>query len=199
MTLLETGYVVVGRVAVAVLALATAASAVVVGASAMRLVPIGRISIGNVLLTLGLGDLPLQRRALWILGAVLVVILALLLLRSALRSSGDRGFLLSSRGGVGALGGGSVVVSARSLHALATFTAERVDGVLEASTRIRQSRKGWRVDAWIVLSPRVELRSVAHDVRVAIEESLAGHTGLTVARTRIWAQLDPLSKKRRVY
>jgi hypothetical protein len=161
--------------------------------------PLGELQIGDTNVIVGLSDLPLATRTVWLVGAAMVAIVALLLLPAAFRSDRDGLVVLSTSRKLGMVGGGSLAVSSRSLHALATYRAEAVPGVLEAFTRMRLKRKGWQIDLQVVLSPKCEVQAVGNELRTAMNEALRSHTGYPIARLRIWAQLDPLSKKQRVY
>lgn len=189
----------IGRIALALASLLLVAVVGIVLASSAGAVPMANVQLGGALVTLGLGDLPLGRRLVWGGGALLVGTLALFMLWTAVRSYRDRAIVLRRGRRGGMLGGGSVAVSERSLVALTVYAAERLAGVLEAFARIKLRRRGWRIDIWIALTPRAELPTLVDDVRIALQETLRSHTGYPIERLRIWAQLDPLSKSKRVY
>lgn len=188
-----------GRVALTLLALTTLAVAVFVAGSALRLVPLGELHLGNTSLTLGLADLPMTQRLAWLGGAALTGLLALALVPSVLRFGDNRLITLSTSRRSGMMGGGSIAVSSRSLHALAAYRAESVPGVLEALTRLKLKRKGWYVDLQVVLTQKAHVQEVGAELRTAMQDAMQSHTGYPVARLRVWAQLNPLSKRKRVY
>lgn len=195
----DTTFAAFGRLAFALFALVGLAAAALVIASAFGALPLGQLNVSGTSVTVGLADLPMKTRLTWAGCAVLVVIVVLVSLPTALRFERDALITLSRSRRNGMIGGGSLAVSSRSLHALATFRAESVPGVLEAFTRLKLKRKGWYVDLQVVLTAKAEVQQVGKTLRTAMHEALRAHTGYPVARLRVWAQLDPLSKRRRVY
>lgn len=199
MTTRDGVFAALGRIALAIASLLLVAVVSIVVASALGAVPVANVQFGSALVTLGLADLPLGRRLAWGGSALLVGVLAVVMLLTAVRSYRDRSIVLRRGRRGGMVGGGSVAVSERSLVALTVYAAERLVGVLEAFARIKLKSRGWRVDIWISLTPRAELPALVDDVRTALQDALRSHTGYPIARLRIWAQLEPLSKSKRVY
>ena len=199
MTTADTLYVALGRLAAALGCLLGLATSLWVVASATSLAPPARLGLGDAAVSIGLDGLDGGTRALWAAGGVVASLLMLALFWRVLRAGADRGVVLSRGRQRGMLGGGTLEVSEASMHALANYTCERIDGVYEAYSKLTMRRRGWYADIALVLSPGAQVRDVALEVKKALEDSLRGHTSVGVARIRIWAQLDPLEKRRRVY
>lgn len=187
-----------GRLALLVASAALVAAAVGIGASMFGLVPEAALRLGNHQLAVGLREASVLRRGLWGMGSVVAVLVAFMLLRLAVRRpSRDR--ILLTRNKLGRpFGGGEVSVSRRGLCSIAAYTAQKHHGVFDALTDVRLSRRGWRVDLRVVLAPHAALPEVVAGLKTELHDAMYHHTGLPVDRLRIFAQLDPLSRSRRV-
>jgi len=188
------------RTLLALFALLLLLGAVVVIGSVVDLIPAIRVMAGEYTLVLGLAGKAVALRAVWGGGAFVALLLSALLLTAALRGATGKNFVITSQRFGRFQSSGTVVVSARGMHALASYAAERVKGVYEAATKIDLKRKGWHVDLHIVVAPETSLPDLLADLKERVQTAIHHHTGLPVTRLRVWAQLDPISdKQRRVY
>ncbi len=173
-------------------------AAVLVTSSVLGYMPTLRIFVGDDALILGLAGKSVIERGVWGVGAFFLFLSSFVLFGFALRSSHPRGFSISNQKFGRFLRTGQVVVSSRGIHALAAYTAERIKGVYEAATKVRLNRRGWWIDVHIVVAPETSLPELLAEIKERMQEVLMNHTGLPVARLRVWAQLDPMSNKKRV-
>ena len=179
--------------------IAAVAVAVFLGGNALGLAPTAHFRAAGYRVVLGVGDGQFADRAIYLGVALGVFLLGLLLMRLAVHNPA-RDKIVLTRTKIGrALGGGEVAISRRGLRAIAAHNAQKTKGVYEAFTDVSLHRRGWHVDLRIVLAPHAALPDVLSDMKTALYESLYHHTGLPVHKLRVYAQMDPLSKQRRVY
>jgi len=167
--------------------------------SVLGYLPTTRILIGQYSLALGLAGRSVLEKSLWSGGAFVVMLVALFLFGLVVRAGVQRSFTISNQKFGRFLSTGQVIVNARSIHALTAYTAERIKGIYEAGSRVRLVRRGWNVDLQIVVAPETSLPELLSLLKERMQSTMLNHTGLPVRRLRIWAQFDPISKKKRVY
>lgn len=183
----------------ALVATLLALTAAAIFGSALGYLPPLRVMVGDYSLALGLAGRSILEKSLWGGGGFLILLIALLLFGWVVRGGVQRSFTISNRKFGRFLSTGQVMVSARGIHALAAYSAERIKGIYEAGSRVRLSGKGWNVDLHIVVSPESSLPELLAEIKERMQTTMLNHTGLPIRRLRVWAQLDPISNKKRVY
>ena len=137
----------------------------------------------------------------WVGGSVIAIAAGLLLLLLALirAVAQNRQIVLSSPVSDNLYGRGEVTISLQSVRALAAYTAENVPGIREAVPQTRLKRGGWHIDCQVVLIPNVSLPEVTLQLKNALQQAIEHHTGLSVARVNIAAQLNAIDAQRRLH
>ncbi len=158
------------------------------------------VSIGGMSLFFDFHELVLWQRAVWSSLAVFGFVLCLVLMRLAFLQprSKQKQIVLSNPAGNGVYGGGRVSVSLGSLRAILVLTAERIEGVREASPELRLKRNGWHINCRVAIRPDASLPEVTAALKTRLKESIEHHTGLPVEKIDIAAQLNPIRDLQRV-
>jgi uncharacterized alkaline shock family protein YloU len=142
-------------------------------------------------LTFGLSNLDWRERLLWSSGSLLILVVGLLLLRMELRGMRRKPQAVVLKGPREGreIGDGQVTVGLRGLRALVCYTAEEVEGVVEAAPRLELGRKGWKVDCQVAVAKEVSVPEMSNAMKQKLGDVLEHHTGMPVERVDIAVQL----------
>lgn len=150
---------------------------VVIGAITGLVPPSAQVALPGLWATVSPG----QDALIWLGIGIVAVLLGLVLLPLALLGDApadDRWLRLS----VGSRDGArtDIAVSNRAMVALVAHVAQRQEGVLQATPRVRLGRKGWMISVDLELWAERRLATEADAVRAALLEAVPHNTGLPV-------------------
>jgi uncharacterized alkaline shock family protein YloU len=171
--------------------LALVAGGILLGVAALGYLPPLTLDGPGLSLTFGLSDLDWQERLIWSSGSLLILVLGLLLVRMELRGMRRRPQAVVIRGPRDGreIGDGQVTVGLRGLRALVCYTAEEVEGVVEAAPILQLGRKGWKVDCQVAVAKEVSVPELSNQMKQKLGDVLEHHTGMPVERVDIAVQL----------
>ena len=92
---------------------------------------------------------------------------------------------------------GTVTVARESVRRLVGYESKAVPGIVETRQAVDKGRDGLHVRVRALLLPEVDAPEVSHNLQEKVQQSIQGHTGLTVAEVQVATQLEPFEKPRR--
>ncbi|GJL54852.1 MAG: hypothetical protein NPIRA02_19840 [Nitrospirales bacterium] len=90
---------------------------------------------------------------------------------------------------------GEVTAALTSIQDLASRETGHIEGVMESSTRVRESPDGIHLDCRLSVDPATSIADLGHQVQERLKSSVEHYLGKAVAGVHITAQVAPLGKK----
>lgn len=89
---------------------------------------------------------------------------------------------------------GDITASLTSIQDLVNREAEKIEGILESSTRVQESSKGIRLHCRLSVTPEASANSLGPHVQERAKEVVERYLGKNVVGIHIHTQMTPLDK-----
>lgn len=89
---------------------------------------------------------------------------------------------------------GHITASMRSIQDLANREAEKIDGVLESTTTVKEASKGLHLQCQICVAPYASAAQLGQEVQERIKSSVENFLGKPIASIHLQTQIAPLAK-----
>ena len=166
--------------------------------SALALIPSVAFDWNGMTFGLDLLVLPLLHRLVWLAVGALMLLLGALGILFGLVHRKKASWIVLKSSDPAIYGDVSLAISKRGLRSLICKAMADAPGVRDSEAELHLSKRGWIIDGVVSVWSEAALPVLGPDVDRRVRTALEKHTGISVARLDIRAQLEPVSALRRV-